>query len=74
LTSVLEVLNTKWNSAAFLSLLYKDAVNYYAYGAGDMTKCGALLELHRWEDTLALGEKPAPLLHSPPQDSHEPAR
>jgi hypothetical protein len=74
LKSVLEVLNTKWNRSAFLSLLYKDAVNYYYhFGAGDMTECGALLELHRWENIEALGKNPAPLLLSPPQDSHDPA-
>ena len=58
----------------FLSLLYKDAVNFNDYGADDMTECGALLEFHRWENTEALGEKPAPLLLSPPEDSHDPAR
>jgi len=74
LTSVLEVLNTKWNSAAFLNLVYTDAVNYYDYDAGNMTECGVLLELHRWENTEALEEKPVPLLLSPLQDSNDPAR
>jgi hypothetical protein len=54
-----------WNSEAILSSLYKDAVSYYDYGAGDrwLIDFGALEELRRWQNTEALREKPAPLLH-----------